>query len=46
VTGNYTFHDSYDESYLGHQESDRSGTYSAYAIYNGTKVVAVYISRF
>ncbi len=46
VTGNYTFHDSYDESYLGHQESDRSGTYSAYAIYNGTKVLVIYISPF
>ena len=46
VTGNYTFHDSYDESYLGHQEYDRSGTYSAYVIYTGTKVVAVYISQF
>lgn len=46
VTGRYTFHDSYDESFLGHQESDRSGTYSAYVIYTGTKVTTVYISQF
>jgi hypothetical protein len=46
VTGNYTYHDSYDQPYFGHRESDRSGTYSAYAIYDGAKVVAVYISRY
>jgi len=33
VTGRYTFHDSYDESFLGHQETNRSGTYSAYVIH-------------
>jgi hypothetical protein len=46
VTGRYTFHDSYDESYIGHQENNRTGTYSAYVIYTGAKVVAVYISQF
>jgi hypothetical protein len=46
VTGNYTFHDSYDQTYSGHHENDRSGTYSAYAVYDGTKVVSVYVSQF
>jgi hypothetical protein len=46
VTGKYTFHASYDESFLGHQNDNRSGTYSAYVIYTGTKVITVYISQF
>ena len=45
VVGTYTFHDSYDTSSAGHQEHDLTGTYVAYAIYDGAKVVTIYVSH-
>lgn len=42
VLGNYSFHDSFDLA-SGRQEHDVNGTYFAYVIYDGSKVVAVYI---
>ena len=42
VMGNYSFHDSFDLA-SGHEEHDVNGTYFAYVVYDGSKLIPVYI---